>query len=222
MRLIQHIGWQFVGAITGAAALTAGLVLLPVATVHAQGYSYPQYIEPPYSSAVVGFAHVSFEDYSSNPNDLIFRVEQRVAASFYLSAQYYDFSEPQTDFELPSAIEDMQLGFGYLERSELGPHADLSLLIGRETFQRPVHAEPFTALLDKSNYAGVQFALREVHGALEAQAGIAYLYHDGARDNQVRWHVSAYYTLWQNLAVGLRYQDNDDYRVGSVELRYTW
>lgn len=218
MGQIQHTLWQGCAAVFALAAIA----LVPIATAQAQSYGYHQYVEPPYSSVVIGYAQLRFEDYSSNADDVIFRVEQRVAPSFYLSAQYYDFSEPQTDFAFPSEVEDMQLGFGYMERSELGPHADLSLLVGRETFRRPIHDEPFAAMLEKSNYAGVQFALREAHGPVEAQAGIAYLYHDGARDNQVRWHVSAYYTIWQNLSVGLRYQDNDDYKLGSVELRFAW
>jgi len=28
--------------------------------------------------------------------------------------------------------------------------------------------------------------------------------------------------VWKTFSVGLRYQDNDDYSVRSIELRYTW
>lgn len=218
MRRINRFVCQFKWAL--AASFAA--LMLPIAAANAQAFGSHQYIEPPYSSAVVGYAQASFDDYDNNASDVNFRFEQRVSHNMFVSAQYYDFSEPQADFAFSSDVEDIQFGIGYMERSELGPHTDLSLLVGRETFQRPIADEPFAAMLEKSNYFGAQLGLREAHGPVEAQAGIAYVFHDGARDDQVRWHVGAFLTVWRTASIGLRYQDNDDYSVRSVEFRFTW
>lgn len=218
MRLAQHACSRF----SLLMVVVTGLWVGPVANALAQSYTSYQYVEPPYSSLVVGYAQLPFDDYSSTASDINVRFEQRLNATAYISGQYLDFSEPQSDFTYPSELQDMQLGIGYMERSELGPHSDLSLLVGRETFQRPLHDDPTTAFVDKSNYLGVQLGLREAHGPFEVQAAVAYLYHDGDRDNQFRWHIGAFYTLWKTFSVGLRYQDNDDYSVRSIELRYTW
>lgn len=193
-----------------------------IPSAQAQYFGSTQYVEPPYSSAVLGYAQVSFDDYSDNSSDLNFRFEQQLLHNMYLSGQYYDFSEAQSDFSFPAEIEDIQLGLGYMERSELGPHVDASVLVGRETFQRPILDEPHAAMVEKSNYFGLQIGLREVNGPIEVQAAVAYLFHDGNRDDQIRWHIGGYLTVWQTLSIGLRYQDNEDYSVRSVEVRFSW
>lgn len=216
---------RFVPAIkaTGRVVLLSSLLgVVFVSNAQAQTFGTHQYVEPPYSSIVVGYAQASFDDYSNNASHANVRFEQRILHNMFVSGQYYDFSEPQTNFEFDAEIEDIQFGIGYMERSELGPHADVSLLVGRETFQRPIQEEPFAAWIDRSNYFGLQIGLREAHGPVEAQAGISYLFHDGDRDDQIRWHVGAFLTVWQNISVGLRYQDNEDYSVRSIELRVSW
>lgn len=211
-RVFKRVAW----------ALSA-CCMLPAAMAHSQVFStYQQYVEPPYSSLVIGYAQARFDDYDDNASDVNFRFEQRLLENIYLSASYLDFSQNLSGFAFPLELEDLQLGVGYMERSELGPHADLSLLVGRETFQRPLSDDTNAAFIDESNYFGVQFGLREAHGPIEAQAAIAYVFHDGQRDDQLRWHVGAFLTVWETLAVGLRYQDNDDYSVASVEFRFSW
>lgn len=217
MRPAQHACSRF-----GLMIIVVSSLLAVTLSAHAQSYSPYAYVEPPYSSFVVGYAQLPFDDYSNTASDINFRFEQRLNATTYISGQYFDFSEPQNDFSYASELEDMQFGIGYMERSDLGPHTDLSLLVGRETFQRPLQDDPTAALIDKSNYLGFQLGLREAHGPLELQAAVAYLFHDGDRDDQLRWHIGAFYTVWKTFSVGLRYQDNDDYSVRSIELRYTW
>lgn len=218
MRSAQHVCSRFALIMVAFTSLLAATI----SSAHGQSYSTYGYVEPPYSSFVIGYAQLPFDDYRSTASDINVRFEQRLNATTYISGQYFDFSEPQSDFAFASELEDMQFGIGYMERSDLGPHTDLSLLVGRETFQRPLLDEPSAVLVDKSNYLGLQLGLREAHGPLEVQAAVAYLFHDGDRDDQLRWHIGAFYTVWKTFAVGLRYQDNDDYSVRSVELRYTW
>lgn len=210
--LARHSGMPFL--------LASFLIVMPSA--QAQHFNAQQYIEPSYSSVVVGYAQASLDDYASNASDLNVRFEQQLKHNMYLSAQYYNFSETQADLSFAAEVEDIQLGLGYMERSELGPHADTSLILGRETFQRPLVDDPNAMMIDESNYFGLQVGLREINGPLEVQAALAYVAHDGARNTQLRWHVGAYLTVWQNLSVGLRYQDNEDYSVRSLEVRYTW
>lgn len=198
------------------------LFLIAMPPAQAQHFSSQQYIEPSYSSVVVGYAQASFDDYTSNASDLNFRFEQQLMHNMYFSAQYYNFSEAQADLSFAAEVEDIQLGLGYMERSELGPHAETSLIFGRETFQRPLLNDPNATMIDESNYFGLQVGLREINGPLEVQAAVAYVAHDGARNTQLRWHLGAYLTVWHNLSVGLRYQDNEDYSVRSLEVRYTW
>ena len=218
MRLAQHACSRFSLLMGAVATLWAG----PMSHALAQNYSTYEYVEPPYSSLVVGYAQLPFDDYDSTASDINVRFEQRLNATAYISGQYFDFSKPQNDFTYPSELQDIQLGIGYMERSDLGPHSDLSLLVGRETFQRPLHDDPTAVFVDKSKYLGVQLGLREAHGPLEVQAAVAYLYHEGERNDQFRWHIGAFYTVWKTFSVGLRYQNNDDYSVRSIELRYTW
>lgn len=202
--------------------LLLALLWAALPSAYAQHFSALPYIEPDYSSAVVGYAQASFDDYASNASDLNFRFEQQLTHNMYVTAQYYNFSEPQADFSFAAEVEDIQLGLGYMERSELGPHADTTFILGRETFQRPLPDAPNMMMTDESNYFGLQVGLREINGPLEVQAALAYVVHDGDRNTQLRWHVGAYVTVWQHLSIGLRYQDNEDYSVRSLELRYTW
>lgn len=203
-------------------SLFTTLLFATIPAAQAQYFGSTQYIEPAYSSFTAGYAQASFDDYNSNASDMNFRFEQQLLHNMYLSGQYFDFSESQTDFSFAAELEDMQIGLGYMERSELGPHVDASVLVGRETFQRPILDEPNAAMIEKSNYFGLQIGLREVNGPLEVQAALAYLFHDGNRDDQIRWHIGAYLTVWKTLSVGLRYQDFEDYSVRSVEVRLSW
>ena len=209
-------------ALCSSMSIVGVLFLSAMPSAQAQYFGSTQYIEPPYSSVVLGYAQASFDDYSDNGSDLNFRFEQQLLHNMYLSGQYYDVSQAQDGFSFPVEIEDIQLGLGYMERSELGPHVDASVLIGRETFQRPIADEPNAAMNEESNYFGLQIGLREVNGPIEVQAALSYLFHDGNRDDQIRWHIGGYLTVWQTLSVGLRYQDNEDYSVRSVEVRFSW
>ncbi|RUO28789.1 hypothetical protein CWE12_10780 [Aliidiomarina sedimenti] len=199
--------------------LSAGLLYSGLVTAQA---TFPNYVEPSYSNLTLAYTQADFEDYSPTADDLSIRFEQRLMPTIYVSGQFHEFSEAVDNHAVGLELEDAQLGIGWMDRSQVGPHVDASVLIGRETYRRPNMALPGNQFYDESNYFGLQIGLREVHGPLELHAGAAYLFHDSEQDNQIRWHVTGYINLWANLSVGLRYQDNDWYSLRSVELRLRW
>ncbi len=198
------------------------LLAVTITDANAQNYLPVNSSAPSYSGLVVGYTQANFDDYSENSSDINFRFEQRLHDNLYISALYHDFSESYNGSPFPVELEDMQVGIGYFERSEVGPYVDVSVLVGRETFQRAATGDTSVLIHDESTYFGLQLGLREQVGMLEAQAGLAYVAHEGQRSDQLRWHAGAFLTIWQNLAVGLRYQDNDDYNLRSIEFRFSW
>lgn len=207
--------------VSSLAVAMAGLacaLLSPAQASVQPGY----YLTPAYSNFTVGYTQTKVDDVSDTPSDVSFRFEQVLLPNMYLSASYLDFNETVDNQPVALELEDLQLGLGWFDRSEVGPYVDASVLVGRETTRLPDPDQADNSFYTQSDYFGVQIGLRESHGPLEAQAGIAYLFHDGARDDQLRWHVGAYLTIWRNFSLGLRYQDNDEYSLRSVELRFRW
>ncbi|MGX5913748.1 hypothetical protein ACR0ST_03350 [Aliidiomarina sp. Khilg15.8] len=170
---------------------------------------------PSYSNLSAAYTNAKLEGYKDNPTDVAFRIEQAFTDNLYFSGQYLDLSTDAPALGQDIGLEDFQLGVGWFERSDVGPYADTSILIGRETQHTPAAADP-------SEYIGLQIGLREMHGPVEVQTGIAYMVHNGSRDDQFRWHISTFIHVTRNLSVGLRYQDNDDYQLRSVEFRLRW
>lgn len=194
-----------------------GILLSPVQANVQPAY----YLTPSYSNFTVGYTQAAVDDVSDTVSDVHFRFEQVLRPNMYLSASYYDFNETVDNHPVAMELEDMQLGLGWFNRSDVGPYVDASVLIGRETLHVPASNADNT-MFSESDYFGVQLGLRETHGPLEAQAGVAYLFHDGDRDDQLRWYVGAQLSIWRNFSIGLRYQDNDQYSLRSVELRFRW
>lgn len=195
--------------------LLALLTVLTASPVYAQYRSQPLSPVPSYSNLSAAYSNAKLEGYKDNPTDVAFRLEQAITQNLYISGQYLDLSTPAPALGHQLGLEDFQVGLGWFERSEVGPYADTSILIGRETqfTEQPT---------DPSEYIGLQVGLREMHDAVEVQTAIAYMVHNGSRDDQFRWHISTFIHVTRNLSVGVRYQHNDDYQIRSVELRVRW
>lgn len=219
---MRSTSWLF-AAITGLKkAITTALACALLSSPSYAQAAFPTYVEPAYSNLTIAYTQAEFDQYNPTAEDLSVRFEQRLRPNLYISGQYHEFAEPSPNHSIGFELEDMQLGIGWMDRSEVGPHVDTSVLIGRETYLRPNTALPGNSFFNESNYFGLQIGLREAHGPFVAHAGAAYLVHDGDQDNQLRWHVAGYLNLWGNLSLGLRYQDNDWYSLRSVELRLRW
>lgn len=192
--------------------LLAGLLAAPANAQYDAQTSSPI---PSYSNLSAAYSNAELDDFKDNPNDVAFRVEQALTDDLYFSGQYLDLSTDAPALGQELGLEDFQLGLGWFERSEVGPYADTSILIGRET-------QHTTQPTDPSEYLGLQVGLREMHGPVEVQTAIAYMLHNGSRDDQFRWHISTLFHVTRSLSVGFRYQHNDDYQIRSVELRVHW
>lgn len=192
--------------------LFAGLLAAPASAQYRTQTTSPI---PSYSNFSAAYSNAKLDGYKDNPTDVAFRLEQAITRNVYLSGQYLDLRTDAPALGQELGLEDFQLGVGWYERSDVGPYADTSILIGRET-------QYTTDPTDPSEYIGLQVGLREMHDAVEVQTAIAYMVHNGSRDDQFRWHIATFIHVTRSLSVGLRYQDNADYHVSSVELRVRW
>lgn len=182
----------------------------------------PHFATPSYSNLTVDYMQAKIEDNADKPNGLSASFEQQLSPRFFISGHYTDLSSSVigTDYELE--VEDYQIGIGWYERSEVGPFVDLSFLAGRETLNLPDAQNPDNYFRDPSDYFGAEIGLRDNHGPLEVQVALAYLFHSSERDDQIRWSANAFLNVNRYFAVGLRYQEHEEYQLHSIQLRIRW
>ncbi|RUO26026.1 hypothetical protein CWE09_04680 [Aliidiomarina minuta] len=182
----------------------------------------PHFATPSYSNLTLDYMQAKIEDYADKPNGVSASFEQQLSPRFFISGHYTDLSSSVIGSTSDLELEDYQVGIGWYERSQVGPYVDLSFLVGQETLTLPDPLDPDNYFRDASEYFGAEIGLRDNHGPLEVQVGLAYLFHSSERDDQFRWSANAFLNINRYLAVGLRYQDHEEYQLQSIQLRVRW